>query len=894
MGAEVSTTDDGDARRAAGRLLDRLGLAQTAIRESGPEEVLAVAVTHLRDLVEAGLVAVVVADGAGIRVRAHETGDDEAGPTPRPSPEVIAVEHADLVRSVLRSGRPGRVACPGGAEALAVPVVVDGSSEAAVLVAAPATRPLDDTDLQLARLCAHAAAERVLQLRNGSIEHLLQLDEGPPWLQPLTDPLTGHVGSKAAAHDQRPGRADRRAAQRAVQHLGGPGWATWHPATGEVQWSAQMHRHVGLESTAPPLSPADFLRLVHPDDRRDVVEAVRAALRGVPQTLQFRGRRPDGVVRTLHAWVDARRDRADATPVLRSACLDVTDQVVAQRALAEAETALVHAMDQAPYGMVVIGTTGSSRGMVLRANLAFCDLLGRPSHEVAGPLAEALPVLGADGSQSALSIDEVERACAASQRLVRRLRTAAGNDLNVWLNVTEVGSGSARGPYLLVHVLDVTAQTHQQRALERLALHDPVTGLGNRSLLNVRLDRALAVAGRGPLALMMIDLDRFKTINDSLGHHVGDLLLQEVGSRLQRVAPGSALVARQGGDEFVLLWDAAPDEAAACRLAQDVVDSLCRPYQLRTGHMVVSSVSIGVAVADPDDEDIDREDLARKADLAMYRSKALGGNGFAVCDQGMLETADRRLDSESRLRRAIENNRLRVFLQPIVDLADRAVTGVEALLRLDDPEQGMLAPDQFIRVAEESGLIVDVDLWVLDRALRLLGTAGALPGPEGTRLSVNVSCRTLERPGLCRRIERLADGHGADIRLLTIEITESSLLADSPAVQDALAGLQEMGVRLAIDDFGTGYSALAYLQRFNLDVLKIDQSFVHRLATEPERARITLGAIITLAHAHGLAVVAEGVETEGQARVLRDLGCDLGQGWLYGAAVPPLASVLST
>ncbi len=875
-------------------ILERLGAAQAAIRESGPDDVLAVTVSHLNRLVPAAHVTLVVPDGTDVRVRASTVpGRHDGSGSPLLAPLApLGDVQAETARTVLRSGRATTVSSA-GTGVVAVPVVVGADAEAVLILAATGSDAFGDIDLQLAELCAQAAGHRVMQLRTGSIEQLLQLDDGPAWLQPLTDPLTGRAAAGSGTSPRAEGREDRAASRGAAQPLAGPGWASWNPRTDEVEWSAQMFRQVGLDPSDPPMRPLGLLRLVHPDDRRAVVQAVRSALRGVPHTLQYRVRRLDGVVRTLHAWVDVRRSSpADSTPVLRAACLDVTEQVAAQRALAEAETALVHAMDQAPYGMVVIGTVGTSRGMVLRANLAFCDLVGRPSHEVQGPLAEALPVVGTGGSAEVLTVDVVENACAESQRLVRRLRTAAGNDLSVWLNVTEVGPRDARGPYLLVHVLDVTAQTNQQRALERLALHDPVTGLGNRSLLNVRLDRALSVDGRGPLALMMIDLDRFKTINDSLGHHVGDLLLQEVGTRLQQVAPGSALVARQGGDEFVLLWDAVPDTDAACRLAQDVVDTLSNPYELRTGHMVVSSVSVGVALAEPE-ADIDREDLARQADLAMYRSKELGGNGFAVCDDDMLATADRRLDSESRLRRAIEGDRLRVFLQPIVDLADRSVTGVEALLRVDDPDQGLLSPDQFIRVAEESGLIVDVDLWVLDRALRLLGTEGSLPGEDGTRLSVNVSCRTLERPGLCERIERLAGEHGADVHRLTIEITESSLLADSPAVQDALASLQTMGVRLAIDDFGTGYSALAYLQRFNLDVLKIDQSFVHRLATEPERARVTLGAIITLAHAHGLAVVAEGVETEGQARVLRELGCDLGQGWLYGAAVPPLMPVAS-
>ena len=411
---------------------------------------------------------------------------------------------------------------------------------------------------------------------------------------------------------------------------------------------------------------------------------------------------------------------------------------------------------------------------------------------------------------------------------------------------------------------------------------DSLTRLPNRSLFAARVDQALSRMFPGTkLALMILDLDRFKNVNDGLGHHVGDMLLMEVAARLTQIQHPGLTVARQGGDEFTVLVEGLSDDYEVVSIAEHLLELLTKEYLLGDSHLITTSASIGVAVAD--NPSSTREQLLREADLALYAAKASGRNRFVLCGDELLEAAARREDSEQRLRRGLADDQLRVMLQPIVTLSTGHLTGMEALVRVQDPEVGLLNPSDIIGVAEDAGMIGELDRKVMDEAVRLITVDPRFTADHSTRVSINVSGRTIEQPGLARHLAAALARHRVPGNRIVIELTESSLLKDDPLVKQAVMALKRLGAEIGIDDFGTGYSALAYLEKFDLDFLKIDRSFVSRIIDPPDhRAVATVAAIIELAHAHGLRVTAEGIETEFQAKTLRDLGCDAGQGWLLG------------
>ncbi|GAB7190059.1 hypothetical protein NUM3379_07650 [Kineococcus sp. NUM-3379] len=429
--------------------------------------------------------------------------------------------------------------------------------------------------------------------------------------------------------------------------------------------------------------------------------------------------------------------------------------------------------------------------------------------------------------------------------------------------------------------LDLTADGGRTGELVRLAHSDSLTGLPNRTLLDTRLAAALRTAAPDrAVVLVMLDLDRFKLVNDTLGHQVGDALLRQVADRLRHAAPPGATLARLGGDEFVVCIPGVDRPEAAYALARNLVRSLRAPYQLPgTAEPLVCTASAGVAVATGGST----EDLLRSADMALYRAKDDGRDRCALYDSAMREDAQARLDSERMLRRALREDGLRLVWQPIVDLRDRRLVAAECLVRLQDPTEGLLMPATFVDTAEDTGLIVDVDSWVLTAALEQLERWRSTG--SDVQVSVNVSGRTLEHPAFAHRLAHSVQRSGAAGSSLLAEVTERTLIDLTVPTRASLHELQSCGARVGLDDFGTGYSSLAYLERFPLNFLKIDRSFVTPLGTS-ERADAVVEAVIALAHAHGMVVTAEGVETELQAERLTQMGCDRAQGWLFGRPVP--------
>jgi diguanylate cyclase (GGDEF)-like protein len=435
---------------------------------------------------------------------------------------------------------------------------------------------------------------------------------------------------------------------------------------------------------------------------------------------------------------------------------------------------------------------------------------------------------------------------------------------------------------------DIAERERAEAELAHVALHDPLTGLDNRVLFMEKLGQALARSERRPgtLAVMFLDLDRFKAINDHLGHAAGDEVLSMLGERLGPALRPGDTASRFGGDEFVIFCEEIASELEATRIANRIGDAIVQPMRLGAGEVVVTA-SIGIALARrPADRP---ETLVRDADAAVYRAKDRGGARYELFGQDMRRRIANRLRTESELGVAIEEGGLSLHYQPVLRLEDERMEAVEALVRWKHGARGLLLPVEFIPLAEQTGLIDPLGDWVLEEACRQL-TVWREASPEGhaPKMMINVSPRQLARPDFVNRTRRSIAESGLEPSGLTFEITESALMEASPQTLHLLEGLRELGARVAIDDFGTGYSSLSHLRRIPLDVLKLDRSFVDGMGRNPQDAAIVV-AVVDLAHALGLAVVAEGVETEQQRDQLRLLGCDYAQGFLFGRPVLPEA-----
>jgi diguanylate cyclase (GGDEF)-like protein len=422
--------------------------------------------------------------------------------------------------------------------------------------------------------------------------------------------------------------------------------------------------------------------------------------------------------------------------------------------------------------------------------------------------------------------------------------------------------------------------------LAHQALHDPLTGLPNRTLFLDRLQLALARGQRRPsgVAVLFLDLDRFKVINDSLGHDTGDRLLVDVAARLQAVLRPGDSVARFGGDEFTILCDEIDGERDAVTIAERVGEAVAAPFVLDDTEVFLTA-SVGIAMASG--HDARPEGLIRDADAAMYRAKERGKSRYELFDGVMRKRAVERLHTENALHRAIERGELRVHYQPMVELATGLVAGVEALVRWQHPERGLIVPAGFIPLAEETGQIVELGEWVLREActqhrrwMREHGDGGPL------RLSVNLSARQLAQPDLAANVASVLEDTAMEAAQLCLEITESVVVQDTEPAIEALNALRAQGVLIGIDDFGTGYASLTLLKRIPADLLKVDRSFVAGLGTDPQDTPIVL-SVVRLAEALGLAAVAEGVETPEQLAELQAVECRYAQGFLFARPMAP-------
>jgi diguanylate cyclase (GGDEF)-like protein/PAS domain S-box-containing protein len=452
-----------------------------------------------------------------------------------------------------------------------------------------------------------------------------------------------------------------------------------------------------------------------------------------------------------------------------------------------------------------------------------------------------------------------------------------------WASVSAIRDAEQKVMFYIASYSDISERKANEARIDFLAHHDPLTGLINRYNLENRLDQALLSAHRDNLrvAVMFIDMDRFKTINDTLGHHVGDLLLIEVARRLRESVRESDIVARLGGDEFIVVLTRISDEMDAAPLADKILRSLGQPY-VCDGRELHSSPSIGIVVYPSDGED--GPTLMKNADTAMYHAKELGRNNVQYFTPAMNAAASERLGLENDLHQALRNHQLHLVYQPQVCARDGQCVGVEALARWRHPLLGDVSPLKFIPVAEESGLIEALGSWVMEEACRQL-SAWQAEGVAGIRMAVNLSAQQLRSPGLVQSVDALLKRHGLKGSDLELEITESVAMENPERAIGQLQALRDLGVQLAIDDFGTGYSSLAYLKRLPIQVLKLDRTFVRDIETDPSDAEIS-AATLALAHNLGLKVIAEGVETEAQRDYLIQHQCDFMQGFLFSEPLP--------
>ncbi|NIH78019.1 sensor domain-containing protein [Amycolatopsis viridis] len=585
-----------------------------------------------------------------------------------------------------------------------------------------------------------------------------------------------------------------------------------------------------------------------------------------------------GVAQATHRAADgsALAVRVSAAEMDDGYVLVCADETARRRAERQYST-VVAALDE---GVLVIGPDGR----IMSANPAAQHILGLSEAQLVSTRPDSWPLYDEDGRRldpSEYPSAQLRRGSGPQQGRVMRTKRADGRIVWLSLSCRAMNPEDMASSAFVVSFTDITERRAIGERLAHDATHDPLTGLANRTLVLQRLTAALREKGYGTTAVLFIDLDKFKVINDSLGHTVGDRVLQIVGERLRHAVRAGDVVGRLGGDEFVVIAFGVHDESGVRALTHHIRDAVTTPISV-DGRRLHVDASIGIVMTGPGDQR-DADELLRDADVAMYHAKTLGRGRYEFFDVELRMRMQRRLRLEQDLRDAVRHGRLWAAYQPVVDLRTDEVVAVEGLLRWTHPVHGPISPAEFIPLAEESDLINLLGSHILRETTREVARRRA--GGVKVALKINLSTRQLDDPALVLAVEEALAVTGLPADALCLEITESALMRDSTVTSKTLAALREIGVCLAIDDFGTGYSSLAQLQRLTLDTLKIDRSFITGLG-ESGDAEVIVTSIIAMAHAVHLTVVAEGVENAQQLEILKRLGCDQAQGYYLGKPLP--------
>ena len=520
-------------------------------------------------------------------------------------------------------------------------------------------------------------------------------------------------------------------------------------------------------------------------------------------------------------------------------------------------------------------------GIIVHVNRAFMNITGYQKDEVIGQR----PNKFKSGRHDQVFYQQMYQALHDQGEWSGEVwnRRKSGEVYPQWQTICAIRDDGGRLTHYVAVFSDISAIKHTESELAYLVHHDPLTRLPNRLLFNDRAAQALAAAqtNKRGCALLLLDLDHFQNINDSLGHNIGDQLLKAVADRLKLVIDPGVTLARLGGDEFAILSENCSQVGQAADLAQLVVDVLKEPYELDS-HRLFSSASIGISLFPSDAQSA--EQLLRNADAALFKAKSNGRSGYALYTEELTAHAQQRVETASELRRALEQDELKVYFQPVHDLFSGKMIGVEALVRWMHPQRGLVPPGEFIPIAERTGLIADLDMWVMRQScqqmVRWLAEGRALEF-----VAVNVSSRLFAHRDMYQRVSQVLHDTGLEPSKLEVEVTESAVMDDPEVALEQLHRLRELGLRLAIDDFGTGYSSLLRLKRLPVQKLKIDQGFVAGLPNDDDDVAI-VRVIIALARSMGMQIHAEGIEQSEQARFLLEHQCDMGQGYWYGRPVP--------
>lgn len=581
----------------------------------------------------------------------------------------------------------------------------------------------------------------------------------------------------------------------------------------------------------------------------------------------------EGALRWLEVSTSPLQVEDGKTPRVVMTFSDITERRLADEKARLAFEAIRHS------GEGILVTDAEHR--IVSVNPAFESVTGYTADEVVGNTPALFSSTHQDDSFFATMRATLERTGYWQGEVWNRRKN--GELYPEWLGVSSVREASGSAKYYVYIFSDMTERKAAQARIEFLAHHDPLTELPNRLLLRDRMAQAMALAARSQsrVALLFLDLDRFKKINDSLGHPVGDALLKAVVERLKGCVRESDTISRQGGDEFLIVLNEVRDTDAVARVADKIQQRMGQPFHVGE-HNLMTSFSIGVAIFPDDGNDFDT--LLQKADTAMYHAKEAGRNSHRFFTEQMNLLVVEHLTLETQLRRALDNKEFVLHYQPQLDLQERTIVGVEALVRWNNPESGLVPPGKFIPVAEDSGLIVQIGAWVLREACRQ-ARAWQDAGLPPFVMAVNLSAIQFKRLDLVNTVIDALVLSDLDSQWLELELTESILLQDAEATLDTVHRLKALGVKLSVDDFGTGYSSLAYLKRFAVDKLKIDQSFVRDLSSDPDDAAI-VRAIIQMAHSLKLRTIAEGVEDENLCNLLQLFRCDEVQGYWLSQPLP--------
>ncbi|NJN46563.1 MAG: EAL domain-containing protein [Candidatus Competibacteraceae bacterium] len=614
-----------------------------------------------------------------------------------------------------------------------------------------------------------------------------------------------------------------------------------------------------------------FDMLIHPNDRDRVIqETLEYTSQGVAQFQQeYRIITKDGQARWVNTCTLIKRDAQGQLTDYQSTFSDTTE-----RRQIETELRLASSVfDNTTEGIVIT----DAQHKIIFVNKAFTQVTGYSRHEVIGQT----PAILKSGSHDPAFYARIWESLQATEQWQGEISNQRkdGTTYTQWLNLNQVRDQAGKISHYVGMFTDISQRKQQELWVQFLTHHDPLTGLANRLLLQKRFGEALNRAGRHQqvVGLLLIDLDHFKTINDSLGHALGDALLNEVAQRLRTCTRESDLVARLGGDEFGVLLDPLSHSQDAATPARKFLDVLTQPFKF-DDHVLYISASVGISCYPTDGNDV--QTLLKNADTALYRAKEDGRNDYVFFSNEMNFQATETLFLSNSLRLALERDEFILEYQPCLDLMSGQMTSVETLIRWQHPQLGLIPPARFIPLAEQTGMIVAIGEWVL-RTACIQASTWKRDGLPPLRLAVNLSARQFRQPDLPQRIAAILHETNFSAHALELEITESMVMQDPSRTQHILNEIKAMGITVAIDDFGTGYSSLSYLKRFPIDYLKIDQSFVGDIPTDTDDMAITR-AIVALAKSLRLRVIAEGVETLEQQTFLTREGCEEGQGFLFG------------